>query len=39
MTLALLFGLFNLFFGTAQIVRGIEARHTGRIEHPVLETV
>ena len=36
-TLALLFGLFSLAFGTSQIVRGIEVRKTGRLASTVLE--
>ena len=36
-TLALLFGLFNLFFGTMQIVRGVEVRRTGRTLSPVFQ--
>jgi uncharacterized membrane protein HdeD (DUF308 family) len=36
-TLALLFGLFNLIFGISQIVRGIEVRRTGRTRHSVVQ--
>jgi uncharacterized membrane protein HdeD (DUF308 family) len=34
-TLALLFGLFNLIAGTWMLVQGIELRHTGKTLHPV----
>jgi len=34
-TLALLFGLFNLIYGTWQLVLGIELRHTGKTLRPV----
>jgi uncharacterized membrane protein HdeD (DUF308 family) len=30
LTLALLFGLYNLIFGTSQIIQGIELRAVGR---------
>ena len=33
-TLALLFGLFNLIFGIWMLVQGIELRHTGKTLHP-----
>ena len=35
-TLALLFGLFALIYGVAQIVIGIEMHHTGRTLHSVV---
>lgn len=34
-TLALLFGLFNLIYGTWQLLLGIELRHTDKTLHPV----
>jgi uncharacterized membrane protein HdeD (DUF308 family) len=34
-TLALLFGLFNLIYGTWQLVLGIDVRHTDKALHPV----
>ncbi len=33
-TLALLFGLFNLIYGTWQLVLGIDLRHTDKTLHP-----
>jgi uncharacterized membrane protein HdeD (DUF308 family) len=33
-TLALLFGLFNLIAGTSMLVQGIELRRTGKTPHP-----
>jgi hypothetical protein len=34
-TLALLFGLFNLIFGVGQLAAGIELRRTDKALHPV----
>jgi uncharacterized membrane protein HdeD (DUF308 family) len=34
-TLAILFGLFNLIYGGWQLTAGIELRHTDRALHPV----
>ena len=36
-TLALLFGLFSLIYGFSQITLGIDARHTGKTLHSVLD--
>ncbi len=36
-TLALLFGLFSLIYGSSQIAMGVEARRTGRTLHSILE--
>jgi uncharacterized membrane protein HdeD (DUF308 family) len=35
-TLALLFGLFNLIYGAGMLVDGIELRHTGKTLHSAL---
>jgi len=36
-TLALLYGLFNLTYGTSRIVMGIQARQTGQTLHSVMK--
>ena len=36
-TLALLYGLFSLTYGTSQIVMGIQARRTGQILHSAMK--
>jgi uncharacterized membrane protein HdeD (DUF308 family) len=36
-TLALLYGLFNLTYGTSRIVMGVQARQTGQTLHSVTE--
>jgi uncharacterized membrane protein HdeD (DUF308 family) len=36
-TLALLYGLFSLTYGTSQIVMGVQARRTGQTLHSVLK--
>ena len=36
-TLALLFGLFSLIYGFSQITLGIDARHTGKTLHSILD--
>ncbi len=37
-TLALLFGLFNLIYGISTLVQGIELRRTGKTLHSLFET-
>ena len=37
MTLALLFGLFNLTYGAWALVQGIELRHTRKAVHSAVE--
>jgi uncharacterized membrane protein HdeD (DUF308 family) len=36
-TLALLYGLFSLTYGTLQIVMGVKARQTGQTLHSVVK--
>jgi len=36
-TLALLYGLFNLIYGSSQIVMGVQARRTGQTLHSVMK--
>jgi uncharacterized membrane protein HdeD (DUF308 family) len=36
-TLALLYGLFSLTYGSSQIVMGVQARRTGQTLHSVMK--
>jgi uncharacterized membrane protein HdeD (DUF308 family) len=36
-TIALLYGLFSLIYGSSQIVMGIQARRTGQTLHSVMK--